>query len=88
VQNPQQKMMMTIMPIFFSFVCYNMASGLNLYILTSTLLGMVQQKFTRVGDVDMKPKKVVGKGQHFYTAAKARQRQLAREAKRDKKWKK
>lgn len=85
-QNPQQKMMMTIMPVFFSFITYNMASGLNLYILTSTVLGMVQQKFTRVDDTDVeKKKKIVGKRQHFYTAAKARQRQLAREAKKERK---
>jgi len=87
VQNPQQKMMMTIMPVFFCFICYNMAAGLNLYILTSTVLGMVQQKFTRVHDSDLtaKKKKTVGKRQHFYTAAKARQRQLARMAKQGKK---
>lgn len=87
VQNQQQKMMMIFMPIFFSFICYNMASGLNLYILTSTLLGMVQQKLTTVGDVDLKPKKkrTVFKRQHFYTAAQARKRQAAKEARKEKK---
>jgi YidC/Oxa1 family membrane protein insertase len=84
-QNPQQKLMMNIMPVFFSFVCYRMYSGLSLYILTSTVLGMVQQKFTRVGEVEMKARKPVGKRQHFYTAAQARKRQLAREAKKEKK---
>ena len=85
VQNPQQKMIMNIMPIFFCFICYNMAAGLNLYILTSTILGMVQQKFTRVSETEAKPKKkAVGKRQHFYTAAEARKRQQARESKRDK----
>jgi len=88
-QNPQQKTMMMIMPVFMGVICYNMASGLNLYILTSTVLGMVQQKFTRVSDINEKPKKkTVGKGQHFYTAAKARQRQIAKEMKREKRQKK
>lgn len=85
VQNPQQKMMMTFMPIFFSFICYSMASGLNLYILVSTLLGILQQRFTWVGKVEIKPKpKSVVKRQHFYAAAQARKRQMAKEAKRDK----
>ena len=86
-QNQQQKMMMTFMPVFFCFICYNMASGLNLYILTSTVLGMVQQKFTRVSESELqtKKKRTVGKRQHFYTAAKARQRQLAKESKQSKK---
>lgn len=87
VQNQQQKMMMIFMPIFFSFICYNMASGLNLYILTSTLLGMVQQKLTTVGDIELKPKKkrTVFKRQHFYTAAQARKRLAAKEARKEKK---
>lgn len=87
MQNPQQKFIMNFMPVLFSVICYNMASGLNLYILTSTILGMVQQAFIRTGDVSLeKPKKpkTVGKRQHWYTAAKARQRQAAREAKRTK----
>ena len=85
-QNPQQKMMMNIMPVFFSFMCYNMASGLNLYILTSTILGVVQQRFTRVADAELKEKKKApSKRQHFYTAAMARKRQVTREAKKEKK---
>lgn len=87
VQNPQQKFIMNFMPVFFSLICYNMASGLNLYILTSTILGMVQQAFIRTGEVKLeepKKPKTVGKRQHWYTAAKARQRQAAREAKREK----
>jgi len=83
--NPQQKLMMTIMPVFFSFICYNMASGLNLYILTSTVLGMVQQKFVRVGEIELKEKKTPAKKkQHFYTAAMARKRQMEKEAKKSK----
>jgi YidC/Oxa1 family membrane protein insertase len=85
-QNPQQKMMMNIMPVVFSFMCYNMASGLNLYILTSTILGVVQQKFIRVADAELKEKKKApSKRQHFYTAAMARKRQVTREAKKEKK---
>lgn len=84
--NPQQKMMMNIMPIFFGFICYNMAAGLNLYIFTSTILGIVQQYFIKPGAAappdKTKKKKVVGKKQHFYTAAKARQREAVRESKR------
>ncbi len=85
-QNPQQKAMMTIMPVFFSFICYNMASGLNLYILTSTVLGMVQQKFTRVSDVELQEKKKVpAKKMHFYAAAQQRKRQMEKDAKKLKK---
>jgi YidC/Oxa1 family membrane protein insertase len=84
-QNSQQKMMMAFMPIFLGFVCYNMASGLNLYILISTLLGIAQQRFTWVGDLELRPKKkAVSKKQHFYAAAQARKRQMAKDAKRDK----
>jgi membrane protein insertase Oxa1/YidC/SpoIIIJ len=87
MQNPQQKFILNFMPVFFSLICYNMASGLNLYILTSTILGMVQQAFIRTGEVKLeapKKRKIVGKRQHWYTAAKARQRQAARETKRKK----
>lgn len=83
-QNPQQKMLMNIMPVFFAFMCYSMASGLNLYILTSTILGVVQQKFIRVADSDLKVRKPPAKRQHFYTAAQSRKRQIAREAKKEK----
>jgi YidC/Oxa1 family membrane protein insertase len=83
--NPQQKLMMNIMPVFFSFICYNMASGLNLYILTSTVLGMFQQMFVHVGQVELQPKKTPPKKQHFYTAAMARKRHIEKEAKKDSK---
>lgn len=88
-QNPQQKMMMTMMPIFFSVVCYNLAAGLNLYVLTSTVLGMVQQHFVRAGSTQDMAEEVKKratarkkKKQHFYTRAKEHRRQLAKEAKR------
>ena len=87
-QNPQQKFMMTFMPVFFAFILYKMPSGTNLYILTSTVLGIVQQQLTRVSDVNEQPKKKVRrKPQHFYTAAVARKRQIARESKRQRKGK-
>ncbi len=89
VQNQQQKMMMTIMPIFVTLICYNMASGLNLYILISTLLGVVQTMFVqRINiDVDMKAKKPVTRPRHFYAAAQARKRQVAKEMRREKRQK-
>lgn len=79
-QNPQQKMMMTFMPIFFGVICYRFASGLNLYILTSTALGILQNKLVRAGDVDVTEKRPPRKKQHFYTAAQARKRRLAAES--------
>jgi membrane protein insertase Oxa1/YidC/SpoIIIJ len=81
--NPQQKTMMTIMPVFFAVICYKMASGLNLYIFVSTLLGIAQQAITRMQkDVDITPKqKASRKRQHFYKAAQDRKRRLAKEAK-------
>ncbi|OWY69661.1 hypothetical protein B7486_20140 [cyanobacterium TDX16] len=39
----QQQKMMNIMSIFFGFLFYNFPSGLNLYILSSNLLGMAEQ---------------------------------------------
>ncbi len=90
VQNPQQKMMMTLMPIFFSAICYNMASGLNLYILTSTLLGILQNYFVHVSDEELKAKpgavaKKKARPKHFYAAAQAKKREMAREERRGKK---
>lgn len=88
--NPQQKMMMRIMPILMTVMFYTFASGLNLYVLTSTVIGILQQQLVRA--VDVKPpekieKKEVrkGKNKNFYARAKERQRQMN---KRDKKRKK
>ena len=89
VQNPQQKMLMTFMPIVFSVLFYNMAAGLCLYILTSTLLGIAQNYFVHVSDAELKAKKPKKKprvaGRHFYTAAQARKREMAKEVRREKK---
>lgn len=88
VQSPQQKMIMTLMPVLFSVICYNMASGLNLYILTSTLLGIAQNFVVhRVDiDVDVKKKKTSPKKpRNFYAAAQVKKREMAKEAKQKKK---
>jgi len=87
--NPQQKMMMTIMPVFFSIFCYNLAAGLNLYILISTLLGIGQNMIVqRINiDVDVKEKKPLTQSKHFYSIAQARKRQMNKEVRRDKKLK-
>lgn len=45
-QQKQQKMMGNMMVIFITLVCYNMPSGLNLYFIFSTLLGILQQWIT------------------------------------------
>lgn len=36
--------MMVLMPIFMTVIFYNMPSGLNIYFISSTLLGIIQQK--------------------------------------------
>lgn len=89
MQNPQQKMMMTFMPILFSVICYNMASGLNLYILVSTLLGIAQNYVVHLADIDVKikKKKPVTRPKHFYSAAQARKREIAKEIRKEKKLK-
>ncbi len=84
-QNPQQKIIMTVMPVFFSVICYNMASGLNLYILVSTLLGIAQQPLIKVSQADVTAKRPPRKRMHFYAAAQARKRRMAKEAKEDSK---
>jgi YidC/Oxa1 family membrane protein insertase len=44
-QEKQQKMMGTMMSILFTVMFYSFPSGLNLYFMFSTLLGIVQQKW-------------------------------------------
>ena len=43
----QQKMMAIMMPIMFPLMLYKMASGVNLYIMTSTALGVLEQHVVR-----------------------------------------
>jgi YidC/Oxa1 family membrane protein insertase len=82
----QMKMIMNIMPIMFSVFCYTLPSGLCLYILVSTVLGIAQTAFTQTIKVDANPPKrrMPRKRQHFYTAAKARQRRQQKELKQGK----
>jgi len=96
-QNPQQQMMMRIMPPFFGVISYPFSAGINLYVLTSTVLGIVQQQIiNRSKTSDPAPKKKKPKledvrkkrKQHFYTRAQEQKRQQAKEAKRSKKKKK
>ena len=86
-QHPQQKMIMMAMPLVFSIICYNFSSGLNLYILTSTLLGIAQHfAIMRFGgEVNVEPKKkdkTLPRKKHFYDAAQQRKRQMAKESRR------
>jgi len=51
----QQKVMMYMMPIMFTFMSLWFPAGLTVYILTNTLLGMLQQWWmNRSGDA-LKP---------------------------------
>lgn len=86
VQTSQQKTMMTIMPVFFSVITYNMASGLNLYILVSTLLGIAQNYLIRGIPVDAESvkRKKPGKPRHFYDVARAKQREMNKEIRKQK----
>lgn len=87
---PQQKMIMNIMPVMFSVFLYNYASGLNLYILTSTLLGIGQNMLVRAQHVELTPKEQKTKAtakkrpQHFYHAAQAKKKEMAKEARKAK----
>ena len=88
MQNSQQKMMMRFMPVMFSVFMYNLASGLNLYILVSTVLGIAQSQIIQRMDIKVDaPKKkntTAHRPQHFYAAAQARKREAAREMRREK----
>lgn len=46
-QQKQQRMMGTMMSVVFTVMFYNFPSGLNIYWLSSTLLGMLQQWWTQ-----------------------------------------
>jgi YidC/Oxa1 family membrane protein insertase len=46
-QNQTQQKMMQYMPVFFGFLFYSMPSGLTVYFLVSTVLGLVQQYFVQ-----------------------------------------
>ncbi len=58
--DPQQQQMMKIMPIMFagSFIFFPFSSGLALYILTSSLVGIAQQWYlnkTHAAPAPVKP---------------------------------
>ncbi|MBX7256231.1 MAG: membrane protein insertase YidC [Candidatus Hydrogenedentes bacterium] len=82
IQDPTQKTMMTIMPVFFSLICYSFASGLNLYILVSTVLGIAQNKLVHVSAGDVPEKVQPKRKQNWYAAAMARRRQAAKDTKK------
>ena len=46
-QSEAQQKMMQYMPIIFGFLFYSMPSGLTVYFLISTVLGLVQQYFVQ-----------------------------------------
>jgi YidC/Oxa1 family membrane protein insertase len=46
-QNESQKLMMQLMPIVFGLMFYSMPSGLTVYFLVSTVLGLAQQYFVQ-----------------------------------------
>ena len=47
-QIEQQKKMMVIMFVFFGFIFYSVPSGLVLYFLTSSLIGLIEQRITKM----------------------------------------
>ena len=87
---PQQKMIMNVMPVMFSVFLYNYAAGLSLYILTSTLLGIGQNMLVRAQHVELTPKEQKPKAtakrrpQHFYDAAQVKKKEMAKEVRKAK----
>lgn len=53
--DPQQKMMTTMMPIMFTGFSIFMPAGLTLYMITNTILGMIQQWVVNRGKTQVKP---------------------------------
>jgi YidC/Oxa1 family membrane protein insertase len=77
----QQQRIMMFMPVFFSLICYSFASGLQLYIITSTIWGIAQSKLMRVHMDQLPEKRQPRKREHFYTAAMRKRQRMAKEAK-------
>lgn len=46
-QAAMQQKLMTVMPVVFGFLFYNMASGLSLYFFVNSLIGIIEQKIIR-----------------------------------------
>jgi membrane protein insertase Oxa1/YidC/SpoIIIJ len=88
IQNPQQKMMMTIMPVIFAVFCYPLAAGLNLYVLTSTVLGIVQTALVKSGKPAEVPEPVKKReakkptAKNVWTRAQQAKRQQRKDTKR------
>ena len=62
-QADSQKMMLIMMPLMMAVLFYHMPSGLCLYILVSTLLGVVQQRLVNRGpDTETAPAKTAKRG--------------------------
>lgn len=87
MQRPEQKIVMNLMPIIFAAFCYPLAAGLNLYVLTSTVLGIGQSWLVRRAPmpdasepVKKDPKKK--RGQNFYARAQERQHEMRKEARK------
>ncbi len=60
--DPNQKMMMQFMPLFFAFIMFALPSGLVLYILVSSCLRLLQQWFVnRSGDPETESVAAAGK---------------------------
>ena len=66
-QLQQQKMMKILMPVMFPLMLYSAPSGLTLYILTSSTIGIIESKYIRahVSEMDLKgsPQKERGQPQ-------------------------
>lgn len=43
-QNPQMQVMQKVMPVFFGFISYSIAAGINVYFLASSLFRIAQQE--------------------------------------------
>jgi YidC/Oxa1 family membrane protein insertase len=57
-QQSQQKMMRVMMVVMFPIMLYSAPSGLTLYILTSSCIGILESKYVRahIKEMDLKPK--------------------------------
>jgi YidC/Oxa1 family membrane protein insertase len=69
-QEQQQKMMLVMMPVLFPLMLYSGPSGLNLYIMTSTFLGIIESKIVRdhikkKDDAEKAGKVIVDAGKKF-----------------------
>ncbi len=80
-QAKQQKFMFYFMSIFFGIILYNAPSGLNLYILTSNFLGIIENKRIRkhLEQEESAPKVKTKKGPSWWGKMQRQVEELARE---------